>query len=151
MMSPYCLNVWHFIVKCFVIIFCWYWWTVNVCVCTCCVIKLINTHHYAVLFISYCLDQTILSVTVTVSHLHHYLRATLVVLYHPNVCSTSKQTFSSPYCKIYTESVLLDCSPIELEHMWDPVTLFSFLPTALTAWIKSTVTCVTTSPILLQT
>lgn len=36
-------------------------------------------------------------------------------------------------------------------HMWDPVTLFSFLPTALTAWIKSTVTCVTTSPILLQT
>lgn len=35
--------------------------------------------------------------------------------------------------------------------LWDPVTLFSSLPTALTAWIKSTVTCVTTSPILLQT
>lgn len=36
-------------------------------------------------------------------------------------------------------------------HLWDPVTVFSFPPTALTAWIKSTVTCVTTSPILLQT
>lgn len=127
--------------------------------CTYCATKLINTPHYVVSFMSYCLDQAILSATVTFSHFCHYSRAMLVILYHPNVCSTlvktPKQTFISPYCKSHTEPVLLDLCPVtphpSNSHLWDPVTLFSFLPTALTAWIKSTVTCVTTSPILLQT
>lgn len=80
---------------------------------------------------------------------------TPIVLYHPNVCSTlvkkkktttPKQTFlaiglPSQWCLIHPTH----------SHLWDPVTLFFSLPTALTVWIKSTVTCVTTSPILLQT
>lgn len=100
----------------------------------------------------------ILNVTVAFSHLRCHSKASSVIMYHPNVCSTlvknPKQTFSAHHSN-HTEPVPLDLYPVTSHpsnsHLWDSVTLFSSLPTALTAWIKSTVTCVTTSPILLQT
>lgn len=45
----------------------------------------------------------------TLSHFYHYLRAMLVILYHPNVCSTlvktPKQTFSSPQMPYRASSI----------------------------------------------
>lgn len=99
-------------------------------------------------FQGHCLDQAILSTNI--AHFYHYAVAMWVILYHPNVCSILVKNQSKHSVRHKLTSVLTGITSSN-SHLLDPVTVFSSLPTALTAWIKSTVTCVTTSPILLQT
>lgn len=149
----------RFIVECFVIMVRHQHWP---CLCVRAhVAPLINTPHCAPPFARYRLHQA--SPRASFSHFSHHSRVMPLIVAQAECCAPlfwgRRRKSCDANITLVTQmrperNQFLKPGPAPVPNL--PLvghsnSVFLSLPTALTAWIKSTVTCVTTSPILLQT